>query len=63
MVVKARRNQLAVAQDYRKAREFRDKARRYRTLAQKTGDDEAANRTSELAAQPEQQARDMEQNK
>ena len=48
------------AMDDRKAQELRDKAKRYRALARRTGDDETANRIFKLAAELEQQARGTE---
>jgi hypothetical protein len=50
--------------DDRKTQELRDEAKRYRTLAWQTADDETANRIFKLAAELEQQARgDMEPDK
>jgi hypothetical protein len=41
--------------------ELRDKASKYRAHARRLNDDEAAHRIFQLAADLEQQARDMEQ--
>jgi hypothetical protein len=51
------------AMDKRKAQELRDKAKRYRSLARQSGDEETANRIFKLAAELEQQAHDMERDK
>jgi hypothetical protein len=45
--------------DDRKTQELRDKARRYRAMARQSADDETANRIFKLAAELEQQARDV----
>jgi hypothetical protein len=42
-----------------KAQEFRDKAKRYRAMARQSTDDETANCMFKLAAELEEQARDV----
>jgi hypothetical protein len=45
--------------DVHAAQELRDKARRYRAIARQSTDDETANRMFKLAAELEEQARDV----
>jgi hypothetical protein len=45
------------------SKELRDKAAKYRAMARQSNDDETANAIFQLAAELEQQARDIEQEK
>jgi hypothetical protein len=47
--------------DQFRVKELRDEAAKYRAIARRTNDDETANRVFKLAAELEQQARDIEQ--